>query len=219
MLLLEKIEQLEDLLEDKNNTINNLVNELVQCNDKNRILEEKNKTYKENIIKLEKKIKELENLFEEKNKSFNDLINKIVELDEKNKKLLKNNIENEEVTQLIMKLEVKEESITELYKKLFEKDKLIEQLNLKLLSCPFELLPEEKIISIILISFDESINYSMICKNTDNFSIIENKLYEKFPEYKNFEIYFMLKGKVINKTKNLDENMIHNNDIITIYNK
>ena len=53
----------------------------------------------------------------------------------------------------------------------------------------------------------------MIYKNTDNFSIIENKLYEKFPEYKNFEIYFMLKGKVINKTKNLDENMIYNNDI------
>jgi hypothetical protein len=43
------------LLEDKNNTINNLVNELVQCNDKNRILEEKNKAYEENIIKLEKK--------------------------------------------------------------------------------------------------------------------------------------------------------------------
>ena len=57
----------------------------------------------------------------------------------------------------------------------------------------------------------------MICKNTDNFSIIENKLYEKFPEYKNFEIYFMLKGKVINKTKNLDENMIYNNDIIYIF--
>ena len=57
----------------------------------------------------------------------------------------------------------------------------------------------------------------MIYKNTDNFSIIENKLYEKFPEYKNFEIYFMLKGKVINKTKNLDENMIYNNDIIYIF--
>ena len=116
-----------------------------------------------------------------------------------------------------MKLEVKEETITELYKKLFEKEQLIEQINLKLLNYPFELLPEEKILSIILISFDESINYSMICKNTDNFSIIENKLYEKFPEYKYLEIYFMLEGKEINKPKNLDENGIHNNDIITMY--
>ena len=220
-LLLEKIEQLQDLLEDKNNTINNLVNELVQCNDKIIKLEEKNKEYEEINIKLEQKIKELENVFEVKNKSFNDLLNKIVELDGKNNELLKknskNNFENEEISKLKMKLDLKEEAIIESYKKLFEKEKIIERLNLKLLNYPFELLPEEKIISINFISFDESINYSMICKNTDNFSLIENKLYEKLPEYKNLEIYFMIKGKEINKYKNLDENGIHNNDIITMY--
>lgn len=37
------------------------------------------------------------------------------------------------------------------------------------------------------------------------------------PEYKNLDNYFMLKGNKINKSKNLDENGIHNNDIITIY--
>jgi len=170
---------------------------------------------------LEKKIRELEDLFEGKNDSINELLNKIVELDEKNKELLNNKskgkIENKEINELQMKLDLKEESLIESYKKLFEKEKIIEQLNLKLLNCPFELLPNERILSIILISIDESINYSLICKNTDNFSFIENKLYELIPEYKNSDIYFMLKGKKIDKSKNLDENRIHNNDIITIY--
>lgn len=182
--LLEKIEQLNDLLEDKNNTITNLVSELVQCNEKNRILEEKNKTYEEININLEKKVKELENLYEGKKNDINDLLKIIFELEDKNKKLLANNsfntkIENEELTQLIMKLNLKEETIIESYKKLAEKEKIIEGLNLKLLNYPFKLQHKEKILSIILISFDESINYSMICKNTDNFSIIENKLYKK----------------------------------------
>ena len=81
---------------------------------------------------------------------------------------------------------------------------------------PIEIKLNEKIISVIFNSFDEDIYYSIICKNTDNFKEIEKKFYEKYPEYKNTKNYFIVNGKEIDKTKNLDENKIKNSDIITI---
>jgi len=42
---------------------------------------------------------------------------------------------------------------------------------------PFKLNEEEKLISIIITTFDEDINYSMICKNTDLFYNIEKEFY------------------------------------------
>ena len=44
---------------------------------------------------------------------------------------------------------------------------------------PFELLDGEKMISITFISFDELIQYSIICKNTHVFREIKNMFYDK----------------------------------------
>ncbi len=71
--------------------------------------------------------------------------------------------------------------------------------------------------SIIFISSDQNIIFSFICKNTDIFSFVENKFYEKYTEYKEFDNYFISNGKEINKNESLDENKIKNNDIITIF--
>jgi len=38
----------------------------------------------------------------------------------------------------------------------------------------FEILPREKIISIIFRSYDENILYSILCKNTDKFTRLKN---------------------------------------------
>ena len=59
-------------------------------------------------------------------------------------------------------------------------------------------------------------NYSLICKNTDIFNYIENRLYEDYKEYYNTENNFTVNGNKINKNKNLDENNIHNNDVIVL---
>ena len=48
---------------------------------------------------------------------------------------------------------------------------------------PFEIKKEDKIMSITIISFDENIIFSTICKNTENISRIE-KLF-----YKNIQIF------------------------------
>ena len=54
----------------------------------------------------------------------------------------------------------------------------------------------------------------MVCKNTDVFVRLEEKLYEDFPEYKDKETYFVNKGELIKRFKSLKENNIKNNDII-----
>ena len=76
---------------------------------------------------------------------------------------------------------------------------------------------EEKLI-VNFVSLDENILYSINCKKTDKFSKIEELLYDKYPNYKNINNYFILKGNQINKDKNLFDNNIKDNDIITLVN-
>ena len=70
--------------------------------------------------------------------------------------------------------------------------------------------------SIIFISYDSKIYYSVICKNTYKFKLIEGKLYEEYPEYEEQETYFTVNGRKINRHKTLDDNGIKNNDNIIL---
>ena len=58
--------------------------------------------------------------------------------------------------------------------------------------------------------------YSMICKNTEKFSKLEEKLYKDYPEYSKFDNYFKINENRVDKMKTLDENKIKNNDVIII---
>ena len=60
--------------------------------------------------------------------------------------------------------------------------------------------------TLIFNSFDQKVHYAIICKNTDNFSQIEQILYEKFPEYKETENYFLYGSRKINRYKTIEEN-------------
>ena len=92
-------------------------------------------------------------------------------------------------------------------------NKKINDLKLKLSRYPFDLSEGEELITVIFSSVDESIIVSVYCKNNDKFSVIENKLYELYPEYKGDNI-FMTNGRVINRDHNLYENGIGNESII-----
>ena len=92
----------------------------------------------------------------------------------------------------------------------------IDKLKEKLSRYPFELSKEEKLISVIFTSSDQNMYYSIICKNTQKFKELEQKLYKEYPEYSKFNNYFMINGNRVNKTKSLDENKIRNNDIIIL---
>ena len=98
---------------------------------------------------------------------------------------------------------------------LLELNKKIDELKEKLSRYPFELLKGEKIISVIFTTEDQKIHYSIICKNTDKFINLEEKLYNDYPEYfKKDCCFFLVNGNLINKSQTLDENKIQNSDII-----
>ena len=79
--------------------------------------------------------------------------------------------------------------------------------------------PGEKIISINFVSMgNQDIgHYSLVCKNTELFVRLEERLYDDFPQFKNYETYFEKNTKRIKRFKTLDENQIKNKDVITIF--
>ena len=79
--------------------------------------------------------------------------------------------------------------------------------------------PGEKIISINFVSMgNQDIgHYSLVCKNTELFVRLEERLYDDFPQFKNYETYFEKNTKRIKRFKTLDENEIKNKDVITMF--
>ena len=106
-----------------------------------------------------------------------------------------------------------------LYKIIIDKDEEIKILRAKLSRFPFELNEDERLMTIIFKTYDESLYYSIICKNTERFNIIENKLYDVYSEYSNQENFLIFNGKKINKVNTLEQNGIKNNSIITLIKK
>ena len=82
---------------------------------------------------------------------------------------------------------------------------------------PFILLENEYILTLIIISKDEKVLTSLICKNTDEFSKVESRFYQEYPEYLQNKGYFK-SNNLINKNKSLEENKLKNNSIIIFEN-
>ena len=59
-------------------------------------------------------------------------------------------------------------------------------------------------------------NYSILCRKNEKFAIIEQNLYEAYPEFIETENYFLLGGKKINRNKTLAQNNINHNDNILL---
>ena len=76
-----------------------------------------------------------------------------------------------------------------------------------------------KIISVLFMTQgnQDIINYSMVCRTTDLFSSLEERLYKDFPNYRNIEKIFMVNANRISRNKTLEENNIKNNDIISLF--
>ena len=199
----------EKIINDYQKEIQNLKEKIVNLNN---IVNDKEKIIKEGKqVKNEKNnvIKNLEIINEKLTKELKDLKNELNEMTSKEKQeknikeindLTKGDSRNEKLVELIEKLEGKEKEIKEIKSRF-----------------PFELSEGEKLISIIMVSTDQKIHHSFICKNTDKFTKIEHLLYEIYPEYLETDNYFILNGNKINKYKTLEENKIKNSDIITLF--
>ena len=74
----------------------------------------------------------------------------------------------------------------------------------------------EEIIAICFISVNEDIHRPIPCKKTDIFAKIEEKLYDEFPEYKDYNIFLTVNKNVIYRNKTLEENGIKDGNTIII---
>ena len=186
--------------------------------DNENIIELQNK-----IIELEKDKKELQSIIDELKKDnmrikeyeneINKLKNKLNEYEKENQNLKNqinklNNILNDvgnsnnnlnKIVELMEELKMKENEIKDIK---------------SILS--FDIKKGDKLMTIIFYSVDQKYHYSLICKNTDKFSTIEQKLFEIFPECQEENYYFMANGIRINRYKTLEELKIKNSDIITM---
>ena len=79
--------------------------------------------------------------------------------------------------------------------------------------------PGEKIMAVNFVSMGSNDigHYNLVCKNTELFVRLEERLYEDFPQFKEYETYFEVETRRIKRFKSLDENNIKSNDIINIF--
>ena len=79
--------------------------------------------------------------------------------------------------------------------------------------------PGEKIMTINFVSQgnQEIINYSLPCKNTELFVRLEEKLYQDYPKFKNYETFFEVRTKRIKRFKTIEENDIRSGDVISVF--
>ena len=174
----------------------NYEEELNQLNIK--LNEEKNKNKQ-----LNKRIKALEKIIDNKKILLNEEKNLTKKLNERinelNNLLKDNNSNMTKIIELMKKIETKENEIKEIKSRY-----------------SIELQKGEKLLSVIFKSIDQNILCSIICKNTDKFSKVEDKLYEEYPNYSENENFFIVNGKKVNRFKIIEENGIKNSDTITL---
>ena len=161
----------------------------------------KEKELIEENIKLKKKIKDLENIIiklKDENKILNNKLNDYNILKQKIKNLENEiNNKNKEIQNYILQI-----------KNINENKNEITSIN-----------PGEKIVSVLFMTQgnQDILNYSMACKNTDLFVRLEERLYNDFPKYKNYNTFFKVDVNGILRFKTIEENGIKNNDIISVF--
>ena len=79
--------------------------------------------------------------------------------------------------------------------------------------------PGEKIIAVYFTSTTQEIQFPIACKNTDIIARLEEKLYNEYPKYKEYNTYLTVNGNIIKRFKSIDENGIKNGNsiIVNIY--
>ena len=202
---------------DKNKESNDLKN------GKNN-LEIENEQLKSELSKSKKEISELKGQIEELNNKIKDLNNQNnLYLKEINKYKDNNiNLENE-IKQLKIgksdKIEIKnlnnekDAALISLIRQLEIKDNEINNLKSNI---SFNVKSGEELLPIIFVSGDQKIHYAFICKYTEQFSVIESKLYEIYPNYLERENYFCVNGNKINRYKTIKQNNIKYSDIVMV---
>ena len=160
----------------------------------NKLIDDLNKYRKENE-ELKNKIDELKN---ENKKLNNELINA--------KKIISNFKNNNQQN-------ININNLNEIIK---NKDIEINNLKLQIQNKNNNFVNFNDIIIVHFISTDQKINYPINCLKTDTFAEVEEKLYQKYVEYRETNNNFIAKGRVILRFKKICENNIENGDKVQL---
>ena len=177
-----------------NSTNTNIINE-------NKKLKEELNIYKKENENLQNKINKLQN---DNNKLNNELIkaNKIISNFNNNQN---NNIDiNNKINNLNEMLKMKDNIINDLKNQL--KNKEIKTVNY------------DDILFVHFISLDQNINYGIKCLKTDMFAEVEEKLYQKYGEYRETNNNFTANGRIILRFKSISDNHIKDGDKVQLIN-
>ena len=197
----------------KNSTIisdklDNSLKEKIKLNknkpeDENNKLKDELNNYKRENEKLKK---EIDKLKEDNMKLNSELMN--------SKKIINDLNNNQENNQENIKM------INNLNKLIQVKNNEINDLKMKLIDIGKNnrLVKYDDIFFVHFISKDEKISYGIKCLKTDTFAEVEEKFYEKYPEYRETNNKFLLRGKSILRNKNICENNIKDCDMILFIN-
>ena len=74
----------------------------------------------------------------------------------------------------------------------------------------------EEIVALFFTSSNGEIQRPISCSNADTFAKIEEKIYNEYPKYKEYNTYLTVNGNVVKRFKTLDENKIKDGNIIII---
>ena len=175
-----------------------------------------------NEININNNDKRTEDIIRTKDQKIEELTTQIQKMKDTQEILTINNKEKElskKIEDLKNIITSKDEEINKLSRNpqtslelLGQKEKEINKLKS---SIPFDISEGEKVISVLFLG--DSIQEPIICTQKQIFNEVENKLYEKFPELKNGEYYFLVGGNKVNKYLTLEENNIKDGAKILIY--
>jgi len=76
----------------------------------------------------------------------------------------------------------------------------------------------DDIIVVNFISLDQNINYGIKCLKTDTFAQVEEKLYQKYGEYRETNNNFTANGRIILRFKSISDNHIKDGDKVQLIN-
>ena len=75
---------------------------------------------------------------------------------------------------------------------------------------------DEEKIKINFSSLDQKVKISLLCSNYEIFAEIEEKLYQKFPEYRETNNCFFSNGEQILRFKTIEENKLENGKTVIL---
>ena len=203
--------------------INNADNNLSNNNSNSNIITQLN----EQVIDLMNENSDLKKKLDSTNKEYLKLIK---EINDNKKQLIKYTNQINNLNNIIKDLKIQNNELKKINKSNQNNFNISDNINNSIFNLinnieiyksklGFDLNKDDNLMIVTFISGDQQIkDHHFITKNTLQFTVLENMLYNQYPNLRenSNSNYFLVNGQTINKFKTLDENNVKNFDVITL---